>query len=315
VRRPTYPHNVLFEVVHRLGGEATAAVQALVARARVAGDHSAVDDHRLALATSSQAPRLVAALAWDDGHRELVGYVQAVRGRAGWDLEQVVDATAATRARDADGLARRLLKAALDAVTVEDGSDVRLWAYRADRADDQLAATLGLHPARELWQMRRPLPVEGAEQRHLPTRPFKVGRDEEAWLEVNGRAFGWHPDQGGWTLADLRAREQEPWFDPRGFLLYETEGRLAGFCWTKIHADADPPLGEIYVIAVDPDWHGKGLGRALTLAGLDHLAAAGITIGMLYVESTNTAATRLYRSMGFALDHVDRVYRSLAPTG
>src|SRR4029453_19040563 len=41
VRRPTYPHNVLFEVVHRLGGEATAAVQALVARARVAGDHSA----------------------------------------------------------------------------------------------------------------------------------------------------------------------------------------------------------------------------------------------------------------------------------
>jgi mycothiol synthase len=215
----------------------------------------------------------------------------------------------------AEDLARRLTQATLEALAVEDGTDVRMWAYQATPADDRRAAGLGLYQARELWQMRRPLPVPGADRRALPTRPFEVGRDEAAWLAVNNRAFGWHPDQSGWTLDDLRAREQEPWFDTAGFLLHEREGRLAGFCWTKVHRDSTPPMGEIYVIAVDPDWHGQGLGRDLTLAGLDHLAGAGLGTAMLYVESTNGPAIRLYRDMGFTVHRVDRVYRSLAPTG
>ncbi|HEX9968817.1 MAG TPA: GNAT family N-acetyltransferase, partial [Acidimicrobiales bacterium] len=113
---------------------------------------------------------------------------------------------------------------------------------------------------------------------------------------------------GGWDIETLQARQQEPWFEPEGFLLHEIGGRLAGFCWTKVHADHDPPLGEIYVIATDPDFQGKGLGRRLVLAGLDHLARKGLTVGMLYVDAANAPAVHLYEDMGFAVDHVDRAY-------
>ena len=142
----------------------------------------------------------------------------------------------------------------------------------------------------------------------VEVRPFVPGRDEATWLEVNNRAFHWHPEQGGWDLETLRNREEQPWFDPAGFLLHERDGKLAAFCWTKVHAHHDPPLGEIYVVAVDPSFRGLGLGRAMVLAGLDHLAGLGLTVGMLYVDSDNAGARHLYQDLGFTTDHVDRAY-------
>jgi mycothiol synthase len=154
--------------------------------------------------------------------------------------------------------------------------------------------------------MRRSLPTE--EHASIKTRSFNPGSDEEAWLEVNNRAFQWHPEQGGWTEETIKAREAQPWFDADGFLLYEPQGergRLAGFCWTKVHS---PVLGEIYVIAVDPDFAGRGLGRQLTLAGLDYLASKGLNEAMLYVDAANTPAVKLYVELGFTVNHIDRAY-------
>jgi mycothiol synthase len=195
------------------------------------------------------------------------------------------------------------LHAALEAIAEQGGGLARLWVRHGDDAARAAAQALGLTEERSLHELRRALPVD--QPWSLETRPFVVGQDEEAWLEVNNRAFEWHPEQGGWTLADLQERMAEPWFDPAGFLLHEEGGRLLGFCWTKEHRDVDPPLGEIYVIAADPSAGRKGLGTALTLAGLDHLHRRGLDVGMLYVDGANDRAIAMYERLGFVVHHTD----------
>jgi mycothiol synthase len=208
---------------------------------------------------------------------------------------------------DLDGAATELADR-IRVARAQGATAVRWWVEESTERHQEVAERAGLVPVRRLLQLRRPLPLE--ERTDLVTRPFRPGEDDRAWLEVNNRAFAWHPEQSGWTEADLAQREAEPWFDPGGFLLHEEGGRLAGFCWTKVHADVDPPLGEIYVIAVDPDFVGRGLGRDLTVAGLQHLAEAGLTVGMLYVESDNEPAVRLYEALGFTVHHVDTAFEA-----
>jgi len=224
----------------------------------------------------------------------------------GWELELTASSDPTDRA-----VPERALAAAMHTTADHGGGTLRLWVRGDDAVADAAATAADMILTRELLQMRRPLPVE--EPWRLQVRPFVVGVDEPAWLDVNNRAFAWHPEQGHMTLAQLRAHEDAAWFDPRGFLLHEEAGVLRGFCWTKVHADLDPPIGEIFVIAVDPSVHQRGLGRQLVLAGLAHLHAKGLTIGMLYTESDNQPALRLYRDLGFVVHSTDRAYARQVP--
>jgi len=181
---------------------------------------------------------------------------------------------------------------------------IELWIHDVDDASHAVALAHGFRANRDLWQLRCALPVEAST---LPTRPFTPA-DADAFIAVNNRSFSWHPEQGGMTRAKLDEAMAEPWFDPDGFRLYERDGELVGFCWTKIHSDLEPVVGEIYVIAVDPSAHGQGLGGPMTLAGLDWIHAQGIDQAMLYVESDNDAANATYRKIGFRHHSTDRAY-------
>ena len=185
-----------------------------------------------------------------------------------------------------------------------DGGRVQLWIREVDEPADQVARDLGFAAHRDLWQLRCLLPNRPS---NLATRAFTL-HDLDEFVEVNNRAFHWHPEQSGLTRASVEATMTEAWFDPDGFRLLHDDGRLVGFCWTKIHRGTEPDLGEIYVIAIDPSHHGRGLGKPMTLAGLEWLSAHGLEHGMLYVESDNDPANATYASIGFTRHHTDRAY-------
>jgi mycothiol synthase len=202
------------------------------------------------------------------------------------------------------------LSAALDEIRGSGGGPVRWFVTDPVEVDEAAAAAAGLTFERDVLQLRRPLPVEEPIPA-LEVRAFRPGQDDADWVEVNNRAFATHPEQGGWTVDDLAMREGEPWFDPAGFLLHHDDetGALAGFVWTKVHDELAPRVGEIYVIGVDPRFQGRGLGRTLTLLGLDWLhRERAVDHGMLYVDATNAAAVAMYNRLGFTVDHTDRSF-------
>ena len=60
----------------------------------------------------------------------------------------------------------------------------------------------------------------------------------------------------------------------------------------------------------DPDFHGQGIGAPLTISGLHYLANKGISLGMLYVESDNLPAIRIYEKIGFSVHSVNRAFHN-----
>lgn len=287
-------------------------LESLVARATADTGRPALSDHlALDLATSIGADGEVAdppllVLGRDD-HGALIAFSQASFVAAGRALEIVVDPTMPDAARTVE---RELLGEAFERIGGLGGGHVDWWIDRPTDEHDAAAAGAGMTRSRTLLEMRRPLPLDPDERTHLRTRTFSVGVDDAEWLRVNARAFAGHGEQSGWTQETLDQRLAEEWFDPNDFRVHDRDGRIAGFCWTKVHpATADgPALGEIYVIAVDPDFHGLGLGRALTLAGLEHLESAGLETAMLWVDAANDAAVALYRRLGFELHATKAAY-------
>lgn len=152
-------------------------------------------------------------------------------------------------------------------------------------------------PAREL-----PSPDAGLPPGY-ELRAFREG-DEAAWLRLHNRAFADHPDAGGWTLRDPAWHLREPWFEPEGLLLAEGRSGLVGYRWMR----REGPLGWIYFLGVAPEARRLGLGSALAGAGLAWVFRAGAGRAALYVDEDNGPALRLYRALGFRVEHEDLCY-------
>lgn len=83
---------------------------------------------------------------------------------------------------------------------------------------------------------------------------------------------------------------------------------------THKHSDGESepdhnPIGEISIMGVNPRCQGRGIGKAVMIAGLKHLRYEGIFSAMLYVDAYNTSAINLYTSLGFTEWGRDVLYK------
>ncbi len=79
----------------------------------------------------------------------------------------------------------------------------------------------------------------------------------------------------------------------------EHDGRVVGF--TAVDLPADGVEGEIYMVAVDPDCQGTGIGTQLTLAAVDQIRRAGKRAAVVGTggDPGHAAARATYRKAGF----------------
>jgi mycothiol synthase len=330
---------IRLEVVGQLDAGEVRAVAGLVEAATEADGVRPLSEHVVLHLRYGGDERVRNVLTWvNDGVAgdELAGYAHL-------DVTDEVEGASAelvvAPAHRGHGLGRRLVAATL--AETPDGR-LRLWSHGGHPGAAALAASMGFVESRALWQMRRslyaPLP-DAVLPAGVTVRTFAPGEDDDAWVALNAAVFAEHPEQGSWTVDDLHRRVAEPWFDPAGFFLAERDAdrpdgrRLVGFHWTKVHGGAGhahddlddhdqphahegpvgphghDPIGEVYVVGVDPAEQGGGLGRALTLVGLRHLRHLGLPDAMLYVDADNTAAIAVYTALGFTRWETDLMFR------
>jgi mycothiol synthase len=273
------------------------AIEELLTRREEADGHPAVSEHKaIRLLSPEQIGRVV--VDGGNGRRSrLVGYAVASRHPAAagipnghWTMETVSEPGHSAEI----AIVRMLVETA--SRVIPDDAPLTLWVWRA--AETAAVSTLGLRRVRMLAEMARELPagIPWTLPEGIELRPFRPD-DGAAWLAANNAAFAGHPENGALDGDNLARRLAQPWFDADGFLLAWQGDDLAGFCWTKVHDDG---RGEIYILAVVPEAQGKGLGRALLLAGLDDLnRRRDVTEAILYTDAEDERAVGLYRALGF----------------
>lgn len=253
------------------------------------------------LAAMRENRECIGLVAERNGVPRAYGYATPGPGGKIWNLEVAADA----------GLYSWFLERMLDRLEADGVAEAVLWIH--SRAIDP--PTDRVHPERALYRMSTGLPIvdTAVPPEGVIIRSMDIESDASALIDVNNRAFGNHPEQGGWTPRDLETRLAFEWFDPAGVRTAWIGRRMVAFNWTKVHSKPGPDgetVGEIYSIAVHPSFQQRGLGRIIAVEGLRYLASKrGADRAILYVDSSNSAALELYRSLGFTTDHADRAYR------
>jgi mycothiol synthase len=300
------------EIVSRLEDEHLEELDELIAAATQVDGHEPIGEHKF-LRLRHGDDVAIAFLAYEASR--LVGYAHTLTFESPEGRRVSTEIVVHPDERRS-GIGGTLLQYVARHAEAEGAQRLDLWAYNDSESSRAMTESFGLRPVRRLMHMHRhpgPPPFV-APPEGVSVRAFVPGEDDERWLALNNGIFAGHPEQGQWTLEDLRARMQQPWFRADDFLLLKEGGQLAGFCWLKAEERGEEGyVGEIYVIGTAPGHHGRGLGRYLLGEALRHLSGRGVDAVAVYVDQSNERAVALYWSFEFHHHHVDVLYSMPLP--
>lgn len=302
------------EIVSRLEDEHVDHLEDLIKAVMKIDDHEPIGEHKF-LRLKQGDDVGVAMLAYESG--ELVGYAHTLSYGHGGERRVSCELVIHPDHRR-QGIGGALLQRVIDHARAQAAPRLDLWAYNDSKASRHLATGYAFEPQRRLLHMHRHPgePPRPAAPNGARVRAFRATEEDETLVQLNNRIFEQHPEQGHWTIEDLRTRMDQPWFDAQDVLMLEVDGELAGFCWLKVEErGSEGRIGEIYVIGTSPDFRGRGLGHFLLSEALQHLSRREIEAVAVYVDELNEDGVRLYESFDFHHHHVDVCYTRLLRPG
>ena len=157
-----------------------------------------------------------------------------------------------------------------------------------------------------------------------PVRPFD-NQDADAVVNLSLRAWEpvfvsieqvlgseifklLHPD---WRADQKRAVEDVCAAQKIRVWVAEIDANTVGFVAVELHPERS--IGEIYMLAVDPDHQGDGIGTALTEFALDWIKDAGMAVAVVETggDPGHAAARRTYEKVGCVQLPIARYFKKL----
>ncbi|MBE9215152.1 GNAT family N-acetyltransferase [Plectonema cf. radiosum LEGE 06105] len=114
-----------------------------------------------------------------------------------------------------------------------------------------------------------------------------------------------------WRVSQQKAVEEVCAAEDTNVWVAIDTGSTVGFVAVKLHSDDS--MGEIYMVAVDPDFQGQGIGSVLIKFALDWMKDAGMSIAMVETggDPGHAPARRTYEKLGFGLLPIARYFKKL----
>ncbi|MFC1982453.1 GNAT family N-acetyltransferase [Chloroflexota bacterium] len=202
-------------------------------------------------------------------------------------------------------LARKLLACALQRARELRAKLAHVNVREDDTVSNQVLSRLGFRIVRHFLDLRLNLAeiqLSGITLDSYSCNHLLTG-EEDKLAKIQNRCFigtwGYNPN----TAEEIVHRLKLEKCSPEDVILICSEDKPIAYCWTiiykPINAGNTEMKGRIYMLGTDPDFRGLKLGRAALLAGLHHLKTQGMQVAEITVDSENTVAFALYRSIGF----------------
>lgn len=118
-----------------------------------------------------------------------------------------------------------------------------------------------------------------------------------------------YPDN--WRVSQQKAVEDVCTTEDTNVWVAIDADSIVGFVVVKLHSEDS--MGEIYMVAVDPDFQGQGIGTALIEFALTSMKDAGMSIAMVETggDDGHAPARRTYEKVGFGLLPIARYFKKL----